>query len=90
MFGLLWPDGSLSDVQHNPINRPGAKTVEVLSVPKTRGPMRYDAATKAATAAPPGAARTLQDAMLLMLVRGNQAPQWARDLAEAEAKTIPQ
>jgi hypothetical protein len=80
MFGLLWPNGALSDIQHNRIARNGAITVEVASIPRERGVYRYDVTTKAAVLAPELAPRSLEDAKLLLLAQGQNAPQWAKDL----------
>jgi hypothetical protein len=88
-FGLIWPDGSLTDIQPNPPEaRPTARVVEVHSLPRERGPYRYDEAGKAAVAAPELRPRSLEDARTMLLARGGQAPQWAKDLVTKAANEI--
>ncbi len=86
-FGLSWPDGSLTDIQSNPPEAPsGARVVEVHALPRERGPYRYDEAKKAAVAE--RRPRSMEDARTLLLARGEQAPQWAKDLVAEAADEI--
>lgn len=88
MFGLLWPNGTLTDIQHNAVPREGAQVVEVVSVPRERGTLRYDSSTKKAVLAPELAPRSLEDAKLLVLAQGQAAPQWAKDMVAQAAAGV--